>query len=72
MIYGHDKTFRSTNLVNIETDAEGNVVAVWFRCMTLPFDQTKVDESRAEEMRRQYQEYPPAKLLAVEVEDKQE
>jgi hypothetical protein len=56
--------------VNIEIDEDGKVVAVWFRCITLPFDVTKVDFERAEEMVSMYKTNPPAGLLAVHVEDR--
>ncbi len=75
MIYGHDKTIHNTKLLNIEIDLRGHVVAVWFRCLALPFDQTKVDDSRAEELRRMYENvgtegcYAVRKIVAIEVQD---
>jgi hypothetical protein len=50
--YGHDKTIHRTNILNVEVDKNGHVVSVWFRCMALPFDQTIVDDNRANEMRK--------------------
>ena len=66
MIYGHDKTIHGTKHVNVELDKNGKVVAVWFRCRCLPFDQTVVDDERAAEMRAMYKTDIPA-LLAVDV-----
>jgi hypothetical protein len=69
MIYGHDGTIHGTQKLNIEVDRDGNVVSVWFRCMALPFDVTKVSTDRAVEMeqmsKRINQNY---KLNAVDVE----
>jgi hypothetical protein len=36
----------------VEVDAAGKVVAVWFRCQMLPFEQVTVGERRAREMTR--------------------
>ena len=55
--YGDDRTIHTTKYLDIETDAGGNVVAVWFRCVSLPFKQVKVDENRADQMRSMYQAY---------------
>lgn len=53
--YGDNKTVHGTTLVNVETDPKsGEVVAVWFRCLNLPFDQYVVGPSRAREMREMY------------------
>ncbi len=51
MIYGHNNTIHHTSYLDVETDKAGNVVSVWFRCMKLPFKQTKVDNARALEMK---------------------
>lgn len=47
MIYGHDKTIHQTNHLDVEVDENGQVVAVWFRCIMLPFKQAEADENRA-------------------------
>ncbi len=65
-VYGHDKTIHQTTELDVET-YNGKVVAVWFRCMMLPFNQEDVDKSRAKEMIEAYKE-PAPRLLAVEVE----
>ena len=67
MLYGHDGTIHGTKLVNVEVDKDGKVVSVWFRCCALPFDQTVVDDERAEEMRAMYGSRPMPELLAVDV-----
>jgi hypothetical protein len=69
MRYGDDKTIHRTQQVNVELDKNGKVVSVWFRCMTLPFTQTIVDNSRAEEMINAYKISPPKSLNAVIVGD---
>ncbi len=51
--YGDGGTIHSTTHLDIET-RNGKVVAVWFRCQTLPFEQTEVDNSRAESMDEAY------------------
>ncbi len=63
--YGGDTTIHSGGEVNVELDIDGNVVAVWFRCQTLPFTQNVVDWQRAESMRRSYAEHPVPSLDAV-------
>lgn len=67
-LYGRDKTIHQTSVLNVETDDEGNVVAVWFRCQPLPFDQTVVHTNRAAEMDRMYRTEMP-KIVAVELDD---
>lgn len=49
--YGNGGTIHNTNHLDIET-RNGEVVAVWFRCATLPFEQVEVNEQRAKEMRQ--------------------
>lgn len=53
--YGDNKTIHGTQHVDVEVDHKGNVVSVWFRCMSLPFAQHVVPASRAQEMRTMYQ-----------------
>jgi hypothetical protein len=38
--YGGDDTWHQTGTVDVQLDEDGNVVAVWFRCRTLPFKQS--------------------------------
>jgi len=63
--YGGSETFHDTQHLDVEVDSEGKVVAVWFRCMLLPFEEHRVGEIRADSLQQQ-----PAtvKLLAVEIE----
>lgn len=63
--YGHSGTIHRTEVLNVETDKSGNVVAVWFRCQALPFDQTTVDGQRAKSMAGM----TVPRLVAVEVID---
>jgi len=69
MIYGHNKTIHRTGEVNVELDKEGKVVSVWYRCMRLPFTQDVVGDSRAEEMRRSYQQELPPSIEAIEFKE---
>lgn len=65
-LYGYDRTWHRTSTVDVELDGYGHVVAVWFRCMALPFKESMVGASRAKEMREMYKNYR-SKLLAVHV-----
>ena len=68
-MYGRDKTIHQTKLLNVEVDERtGEVVSVWFRCLGLPFDVTKVDKQRAKEMKRMYKETDVMGITAIEVE----
>lgn len=53
MIYGEDRTIHSNGYFDVET-RNGEVVAVWFRCMPVPFLQSKVNAARAREMQNMY------------------
>lgn len=67
-IYGRNKTIWGTKLLNIEIDKKtGEVVSVWFRCLALPFDVTKVEKDRSEEMKRMYKENKSIQINAVEI-----
>ena len=69
-VYGFDKTIHATEHLDVETDKDGHVVAVWFRCQPLPFLQFGVAKSRAEEMTRMYEDATAIPALhAVSVED---
>lgn len=69
-IYGRNNTIHHTKLLNIEVDAKtGEIVSVWFRCMSLPFDVTKVDKQRTDEMRRLYKENKIPQINAIEIEE---
>ncbi len=71
MLYGNNGTIHRTTNLNIEVDADGDVVSVWYRCLALPFDVTKVDDERATEMRRMYSENERLPILAIEVADRE-
>ncbi len=49
--YGDGGTIHGSTRLDVETH-HGHVVAVWFRCSTVPFHQVEVDAHRANEMRR--------------------
>lgn len=54
-VYGGDGTIHGTNYVDVEV-LDGKVVAVWFRCQPLAFEQYDVEEDRAKSMRAMYEE----------------
>jgi hypothetical protein len=68
-VYGHDRTIHRTGEVNVELDKKGNVVSVWYRCQTLPFTQTVVDDDRATSMTRMYENQPASFIEAIEFKD---
>lgn len=63
--YGYDRTIHQTGEVNVELDKDGKVVSVWYRCRTLPFTQTIVDDERAGMMRDSYVDYPAPGIEAI-------
>ena len=69
-IYGRNNTIHHTKLLNIEVDKKtGEIVSVWFRCMALPFDVTKVDKERSDEMKEMYKENKMNRINAIELEE---
>lgn len=68
--YGDGGTIHHSNHVDVETDAGGAVVAVWFRCQPIPFRQTKSDQQRCKEMVGMYEANPAPDLCGVVVRDK--
>lgn len=66
--YGDDKTIHRTTNLNIEMDATGHIVAVWFRCIALPFDVHVANKQRAKEMEDMYKRHPMPPITAVVVE----
>jgi hypothetical protein len=52
--YGGDGTIHGTTYLNIETDAKGDIVSVWFRCQAIPYEVIVVDDTRAYEMKQMY------------------
>ena len=66
--YGDGGTIHTSTDLDVEVDPKGQVVAVWFRCQPLPFNQSEVDFERSDEMRRMY-ERPSVALTGVEVLD---
>lgn len=66
LTYGHDRTIHGTQHLDVETH-DGEVVAVWFRCMMLPFEQRTVSLDRGEQMVDAYLGGRIPKLLAVTV-----
>lgn len=66
--YGDGNTIHRSPDLDVEVNPEGRVVAVWFRCQMLPFEQTDVDYTRATEMTNAYTDYHP-RLTSVYVVD---
>lgn len=66
--YGGNSTYHDTNHISVEVDEAGEVVAVWFRCMRLPFVQSSADTHRAHEMRESQSESKDVKIHAIEYE----
>jgi hypothetical protein len=54
-MYGGTGTIHRTGYVDVETH-NGQVVAVWFRCQPLDFEQTEVEMDRGADMMRMYRE----------------
>lgn len=67
--YGHDGTIHGTKHVDIESNADGQVVAVWFRCQPLRFEQREVGSGRATELKQMYKGYEAPKIHAIVLED---
>ena len=70
MRYGYNKTWHRTHQINVETH-EGRVVAVWFRCMALPYTVSNWGAARARDMDLMYadKDGPHSfKIHAVDVE----
>jgi hypothetical protein len=65
--YGEGGTIHGTTHLDVEVDATGRVVAVWYRCQMLPFRQRSVDAARAIEIDDAGS--PPLELTGVEVLD---
>lgn len=53
--------------VDVEVDARGRVVAVWYQCVALPFKQHDVGTARAADMGASYRQYPPRPVEALEL-----
>lgn len=66
VFYGGDGTIHGSELLNVEI-YKGKVVAVWFRCLRLPFDQTEVDKSRRDSMLDDSNHLPS--IIGIELKD---
>lgn len=70
-IYGRNHTIHRTKLLNVEVDERtGEVVSIWFRCLALPFDVTKVNKERAKEMKTAYEKDMKINISAIEFEER--
>ena len=52
--YGGDKTIHQSKNLGVEISPAGHVVAVWFRCRPIAFEECGVDYARSAEMRDMY------------------
>jgi len=68
IVYGFDGTIHKNESLDVEV-RDGKVVAVWFRCMLVPFEQSNVGKDRAEEMGSAYASGVVPGLRAVILED---
>jgi len=66
--YGGTGTIHGNAALDVEV-RDGTVVAVWFRCQSLPFVQSNATASRGEEMQRMYSEYQGPAIIGIEVLD---
>jgi hypothetical protein len=67
--YGDNNTIHRTGYVDVEVNEYGAVVAVWFRCHTVPFRETIVDIDRAKEMEKTYKEHKLPNIKAIVFEE---
>lgn len=63
--YGDDNTIHGTTHVDVQTDQRGTVVAVWFRCAMLPFQQSVLPDGEMYQDSKQFK-----RIKAVIFEDK--
>lgn len=66
--YGNADTWHHSTALDVETDKQGNVVGVWFRCQLIPFKQHIVDDARSSEMARAFKDLN-VELHAVKLKD---
>lgn len=72
MRYGDNKTIHRTGHVDVETDKNGKVVAVWFRCAMLPFEQHTAGDDRADDMDAAYKDHKKPEIQAIIFKDEEE
>jgi len=71
--YGDGGTIHSSGELDVEVDCTGHVVAVWFRCHTLPFSVTwhGAGSPGPKQMRGMHLRGSIPELTGVEVRDKE-
>ena len=69
--YGDGGTVHDTGYLDIES-IDGVVVAVWFRCQQLPFQQFWISEYRANELGVGAQTADLPQITGIELKDKDE
>lgn len=67
--YGKGNTVHQNSYLDVEVDENGLVVALWYRCMPLPFKQHQVTKERAREMTDFYKSSTPPKVFSIEIEN---
>jgi hypothetical protein len=67
MIYGHNKTIHRTGTIDIQMTKTGQVVAVWFRCLSLPFRVSTVEDHEYQPLLER--ELPRIRAIDVDLND---
>lgn len=67
--YGGSDTYHDSDFIDVETDDDGRVTAVWFRCQPLPFRQDNWGRGRSAEMREMYRTTNIPRVIGVTLED---
>jgi hypothetical protein len=65
VVYGGSAAIHSSMHVDVETDEQGRVLAVWFRCMQLPFEQKTAQPDRQLELKQAPSALP--RIISIEV-----
>lgn len=65
--YGDGGTIHNNTHLDVEVDAHGRVLGVWFRCIQLPYKTSLASNRRASDLLRIAAENPPAKMHGVVV-----
>lgn len=64
-VRGYQRTIHDSEHLDVEVNDKGRVVAVWFRCARLPFEQVDVGYQRAKDMQAQWERLDKVALMAV-------
>jgi len=68
--YGGDGTIHQTGWIDVET-YHGKVVAVWFRCLLVPFKQAETTKDRATDLELIYDDPSDmADIVSIDLDDR--